>query len=112
MAVKAKKEQKPIEPKPRFKTGAMVLVHNRPANGHCRTPWYLRGKTGVVSGVQGRFHDPERLAYHKPGLPAQVLYKVRFPQTHLWADYAGPGSDHLEADLSEDWLSPVKENNR
>ena len=54
--------------------------HRSPALGHCRTPWYLRGKTGVVAAVHGTFRDPEQLAYHKPGLPAQVLYKVRFKQ--------------------------------
>lgn len=88
----------------RFRPGQTVHVIERPALGHCRTPWYLRGKRGVVASVQGAYRDPERLAYHKPGLPSQVLYKVRFLQRELWPDYPGPASDHLEADIYEGWL--------
>ena len=58
-------------------------------SGHCRTPWYLRGKPGVVAAVQGIFRNPEQLAYHKPGLPSAVLYKVRFEQGDLWGRYRG-----------------------
>lgn len=94
--------------KPLFKTGATVRVVKRPVEGHCRTPWYLRGKSGVVVGVQGVFADPERLAYHKPGLPAQILYKVRFLQSEIWPRYPGPVTDHLEADIYEYWLQTPK----
>jgi len=72
----------------RFAPGDRVRVASRPVVGHCRTPWYLRGKTGVVAAVQGAFRNPEQLAYHKPGLPAQVLYKVRFTQASIWSGYA------------------------
>ncbi len=95
-------------PQPKFKLGETVLVASRDTLGHCRTPWYLRGRTGIVCGLQGAFHDPERLAYHKPGLPAQILYKVRFQQRELWSDYPGPESDELEADIYEYWLQPVR----
>ncbi|MFM9938387.1 MAG: SH3-like domain-containing protein [Hyphomicrobiaceae bacterium] len=99
-------------PKPRFKKGDIVKIANTKAVGHCRTPWYLRGKPGTVVEVQGTFHDPARLAYHKPGWPAQVLYKVRFLQTEIWPDYVGPLSDHLEADIYEPWLTPVTQEKR
>ena len=88
----------------RFKPGDRVRVGQRGVAGHCRTPFFLRGKTGVIAEILGRFRDPERLAYHKPGQPAQVLYKVRFAQTHIWAAYAGPASDTREADIYEHWL--------
>jgi nitrile hydratase len=91
-----------------FGPGDPVRVAARPVLGHCRTPWYLRGKRGVVSAVLGRFRNPEGLAYHKPGFPALVLYKVRFRQGDLWGRYAGPASDHLEADIYEHWLEPLK----
>ena len=93
--------------KPRFTPGDTVRVDDKPAVGHCRTPFYLRGRTGVIAEIQGAFRDPERLAYHRPGLPAQVLYKVRFRQPDLWPGYAGPQSDHLEADIYEGWLRPA-----
>ena len=91
-------------PVPRFQPGQRVRVDDRGALGHCRTPWYLRGKTGVIAGIQGSFHDPEKLAYHKPGLPRQVLYKVRFRQADLWNGYNGHPEDDLEADIYEAWL--------
>ncbi|MBS0243213.1 MAG: nitrile hydratase subunit beta [Proteobacteria bacterium] len=87
-----------------FKAGDSVRIAARPAVGHCRTPWYLRGKSGVVASVQGAYHDPERLAYHRPGLPLQPLYKIRFRQADLWPHYNGDGGDHLEADIYEYWL--------
>ena len=90
----------------RFKQGDKVRVDDREAVGHCRAPWYLRGHAGVIGEVLGVFKDPERLAYHRPGLPALPLYKVRFKQTALWADYRGPARDQLEADISENWLVP------
>ncbi len=90
----------------RFKAGDKVHVDDREPHGHCRAPWYLRGQAGVVAEVLGVFRDPERLAYHRPGLPALPLYKVRFKQSSLWPDYKGPPRDQLEADISENWLRP------
>jgi hypothetical protein len=95
-------------PAARFTRGDRVRVAARAVLGHCRTPWYLRGKTGVVAAVHGRFRDPELLAYHKPGLPVRVLYKVRFKQGDLWGRYLGPPEDQLEADIYEHWLEPAK----
>jgi hypothetical protein len=91
----------------RFAPGDAVRVALRPAVGHCRTPWYLRGKAGVVAAVHGTFRDPESLAYHKPGLPQLVLYKVRFRQSEIWGGYAGPAGDQLEADITGNWLEPL-----
>ena len=92
----------------RFAPGDRVRVDARPVVGHCRTPWYLRGKAGVVAEVQGTFRNPEQLAYFKPGLPAQVLYKVRFKQAEVWSRYAGPDCDNLEVDIYEHWLEPLE----
>jgi len=89
----------------RFSAGDAVKIDDRPALGHCRTPWYLRGHVGVVAEVLGKFRDPERLAYHRPGLPALILYKVRFRQKDIWPQYSGPAADTLEADIYEPWLA-------
>ena len=88
----------------RFAPGDAVRVADRTVLGHCRTPWYLRGKRGVVAAIHGTFRNPEGLAYHKPGLPALALYKVRFRQRDLWDRYAGPSGDELEVDIYEHWL--------
>jgi nitrile hydratase subunit beta len=99
----------PLRTTPAFKPGDAVRVDARASLGHCRTPWYLRGKTGVIAEVQGQFRDPERMAYHRSGLPTQVLYKVRFEQRQLWPKYKGPAADQLEADVYEHWLLPLTE---
>jgi len=92
---------------PAFVEGQKVSVVARPSLGHCRTPFYLRGRAGTVMEVTGLFRDPERLAYHKPGLPQHYLYRVRFSQPALWPGYDGPATDNLDADIFEHWLEPV-----
>lgn len=91
---------------PRFAPGARVRVATRPSLGHCRTPFYLRGQTGTVLAVAGRHRDPEKLGYHRPGLPARYLYRVRFAQTALWHRAAEAEGDTLIADIYEHWLDP------
>ena len=96
----------------RFAPGSTVRVSDRASLGHCRTPVYLRGRTGTVVGIAGRFKDPERLAYHKPGLPLQTLYRIRFSQRDLWPGYGGQANDEIEADIFEHWLEPDQERRR
>jgi hypothetical protein len=106
VAVRAKSGHN-APPAARFAPGDRVRIAKRPVLGHCRTPWYLRGKVGVIGSVHGKYRDPERLAYHQPGLPAQVLYKVRFKQRDVWGRYGGHPEDQLEADIYEHWLDPA-----
>jgi hypothetical protein len=93
---------------PRFAPGDRVRIAERPVSGHCRTPFYLRGRPAVVVALHGTFRDPERLAYHRSGLPAQPLYKVRVAQSDLSPAFAAPG-DSLEADIYEHWLEPCEQ---
>lgn len=93
---------------PAFAVGDAVHVSARPALGHCRTPFFLRGKSGVVVEVHGVFRNPEQLAYHLPGLPAEPLYKVRFRQTDVWRGYTGPKGDTIEVDVYEHWLEKAR----
>jgi nitrile hydratase subunit beta len=91
-----------------FATGDTVTIDDRSALGHCRTPWYLRGKTGIITHIHGVFRDAEKLAYHKPGQPKRTLYKVRLNQHDIWPNYSGPKTDTLETDIYEHWLRPVE----
>ena len=88
----------------RFEPGAAVRVRVDYPKGHCRTPYYCRGKSGVVERICGEFRDPEELAYGGEGLPKQPLYRVRFKQGELWPDYAGPANDCVEIEIYEHWL--------
>ena len=79
-----------------------VIVSHPP--GHRRTPFYIRGKSGVVERYCGAFPNPEERAYGFDGLPARHLYRVRFKQTDVWPGYNGPQHDLLELEVFEHWL--------
>lgn len=89
--------------------GERVRVRRAYPPGHVRTPFYARGKTGIVADVVGRYPNPERLAYNLPGDPAPTLYRVRFRQADLWPDYAGPAGDTVDIEIFEYWLEPAPE---
>jgi hypothetical protein len=87
-----------------FSAGDRVKVRAAYPIGHVRTPTYVRGKHGVIERVCGAFPNPEELAYGRPGLPAQPLYRVRFQQNEVWPDYAGQAGDVLEVEIYQHWL--------
>ena len=87
-----------------FRVGERVRVRRAHPPGHTRTPFYIRGKTGVVERVLAVFPDPEERALGRPGLPGRRLYRVRFPQPHVWPDYAGSPGDTVDVEIYEHWL--------
>ncbi len=87
--------------------GTPVVIRKQPPDAHCRTPFYLRGVKGEIAEVRGRFRDPSLLAFHKPGLPMRVLYRVRFKQKDVWPDYTGGPNDTVVADIFEHWIDPI-----
>lgn len=82
------------------------VIHTNPP-GHRRTPYYIRGKTGVIERVCGAFPNPEELAYGFDGLPRRMLYRVRFRQQDVWPDYKGTAADTVDVDIYEHWLKPA-----
>ncbi len=91
----------------RFFKGSLVRVRFTAPPGHVRTPWYCRGKVGVVERNCGAFANPEELAYNRAGLPAQPLYRVQFLNRVLWADYVGHADDVTEIEIYQHWLEAV-----
>jgi nitrile hydratase len=89
-----------------FAPGDSVRVAGVNPPGHRRTPFYIRGKRGVIERVCGEFANPEELGYGFDGLPKKRLYRVRFRQQDLWADYRGNADDTVDVDVYEHWLSP------
>lgn len=88
----------------RFSPGDAVRVKAGTAPGHVRTPWYLRGRTGRVERICGAFPNPEELAYGRDGLPARVLYRVRFAMEEVWGE---PSPDTVDAEIFEHWLERI-----
>ena len=88
----------------RFRPGDVVKVRAAHPPGHVRTPYYIRGHTGVVERVCGSYPNPEELAYARPGLPAQPLYRVRFLQCEIWPDHTGGAEDTIDIEIYQHWL--------
>ena len=91
-----------------FQPGDRVRVREANPPGHVRTPFYVRGREGMVESIAGDFADPEELAYGRDGLPKRTLYRVRFEQQAIWPDYQGVATDSLVVDIFEHWLTPIR----
>lgn len=89
---------------PRFGPGDRVRVQAWYPPGHVRTPFYARGHTGVVLRLAAIHPNPEELAYGRPGLPPEPVYRVAFSHAELWA---GRDADATVIDLQESWLEPA-----
>lgn len=88
----------------RFQEGDIVRVQSWYPPGHVRTPHFIRGQNGTVIGCAGVYPNPESLAYGRDGEPKQPLYRVKFNQKDVWAEYDGPESDTIVVDIYEHWL--------
>ena len=91
----------------RYRPGDRVVVRAAYPPGHVRTPFYIRGRCGVVERLCGSYPNPEELAYARSGLPAQPLYRVRFLQREVWPDYAGRPEDTVDVEIYQHWLEPA-----
>ncbi len=91
----------------RYNVGERVAIKRRYPPGHRRTPYYIRGKEGVIERICGAFQNPEELAYGFDGEPKKVLYRVRFLQKHVWPSYTGAEHDTIEMEIFEHWLDPL-----
>lgn len=88
----------------RFAAGDAVRVRRAFPIGHVRTPFYIRGKRGVIERLCGVYGNPEELAYARSGKPAQPLYRVRFLQHDVWPDYLGHPQDTVDVEIYQHWL--------
>lgn len=87
-----------------FKPGDRVRVKAVHPIGHIRTPFYFRGKVGVIDHLAGHFPNPEELAYGRSGLPEVANYRVLFKNTDLWSEYDGNPEDGVCLEIYEHWL--------
>ena len=90
-----------------FSAGDRVRIKDSHPPGHRRTPYYARGKTGVVERYCGNFKNPEELAYGFDGTPERELYRVRITQRELWPEYEGSDSDTLDLEIYDHWLEKI-----
>ncbi len=74
--------------------------------GHVRTPFFLRGKVGVIERELGPFKNPEELAYRQNSTPIKLL-RVRFEMSEVWGEDAETPTDTIDAEIYEHWLEPA-----
>jgi len=89
---------------PCFSVGERVRVRKAYPLGHIRTPYYIRGASGVIERLCGAFGNPEELAQQRSGEPKQPLYRVRFRQQDVWPGYRGGDGDTLDVEIFQHWL--------
>ena len=88
----------------RFNIGDPVVVREIYPEGHIRTPYYIRGKRGVVADSMGQFPNPEVAALGGDSVELVSLYRVRFRQQDAWPIYEGTAADTLDVEIYEHWL--------
>jgi nitrile hydratase subunit beta len=95
----------PLGQTPLFSVGDQVRVSVRFPVGHYRVPNYIRGKLGTIEQVIApRAVNNEEEGYGRNAGSTGFYYRVAFPLTLLWTDYAGSPKDGLRIEIFETWL--------
>jgi nitrile hydratase subunit beta len=93
---------------PLFRAGDRVRIITRSPIGHYRVPLYLRGKTGTVEAViEPAAIDNEEEGYGRNAGAKRHYYRLAFPMTEVWPDYAGRPSDGLRIEVFETWIERI-----
>ena len=93
--------------KPNFQVGERVRVRTEVAGGTNRTPFFIRGKKGVIVYYHGLAGNPRDLSSGGSGQPELPLYGVSFHMAHVYDEDPEFMRDRLIVDVLEDWLEPV-----
>ena len=91
----------------RFADGTAVRVKALLPPGHCRTPFYTRGRRGTVLHIVDRQPNPETMAYGRRS-DVMPVYRVRFEAEELWGEPTPVPGDAVVVDLFEPWLEPLE----
>lgn len=83
---------------PEYPAGARVRVRAGDPDHHTRVPRYVRGHTGEVVAVLGRWPVPDDSARGR--VREETCYAVRFAAGDLW----GSGDHTVTVDLWESYL--------
>ena len=89
--------------KPRFQPGDTVRVMQAYPLGHVRTPFYIRGKTGVVEMAHGTMIYPDSAGNGGPDAPEHV-YTVKFTNEELWGAEAAEPNGVVYFDVWEPYI--------
>lgn len=94
----------------RFALGDRVSVRQGSSQEDGSTPYYVRGKSGVVEEVGEAFTKSRHMTSDRGRTPARQIYCLRFAAREVWPESPGAPGDTLALRISEDQLeaSPTK----
>jgi hypothetical protein len=92
-----------------FSIGDRVMIRTEVPGGTNRTPFFIRGKRGVVVFIHGPAGNPRDLSRGGTGEPKLPLYGVSFHMAHLYDDDPQVVHDRVIVDVWGDWIGPVPE---
>jgi hypothetical protein len=93
---------------PNFRPGDRIRILSRSPPGHCRMPFYLRGKRGTVEAmIEPAVIDDEEEGYGRNAGSNLHYYRVAIPMTEIWPDYVGSPRDGLRIEIFETWLARI-----
>jgi hypothetical protein len=95
----------------RFALGDRVSVRLRSSQEGGSTPYYVRGKSGIVEEVGEASNNPvQLLADRGATTPPRKIYRMRFAAREVWPVSPGAPGDTLALRISEDQLEPSATN--
>lgn len=92
-----------------FSIGDRVMIRTEVPGGTNRTPFFIRGKKGIVVFAHGPAGNPRDLSQGGTGEPKLPLYGVSFHMAHLYDDDPQVVHDRVIVDVWDDWMEPVPE---
>ena len=93
----------------RFAVGERVSIRKGSPRENDSTPYYVRGKSGIVEEICAPFttSSPYRTAYKPAGGAPPPSYRTRFSAREVWPELPGASGETFTIRLSEDWLMPL-----
>ncbi len=91
---------------PKYEIGQRVKVLSQVPGGTTRTPFFVRGKKGVIVYSHGPVGNPRELSFGNRNAPKVPLYGVSFHMAHLYDEDPDVVIDRIIVDVWEDWLIP------
>jgi len=92
----------------RFAVGERVSIRKGSSRENDSTPYYVRGKSGIVEEICAPFTNPYRTASKPAGRAPPRTYRTRFSAREVWPELPGASGETFIIQLSEDWLMPLQ----
>jgi hypothetical protein len=90
----------------RFALGERVSVRKGSPHESGSTPYYVRGKSGIVEEICTPSSPDYTASKPAEGAPLPS-YRMRFSAREVWPELSGASGETLTMRINEDWLMPL-----